>query len=126
MKILLIDDSGTMRKIQRNVLASMGYDNIVEAEDGEDAIMKMKEHNFAIDLILCDWNMPKMDGITFVRKINAVPNLAKIPILMVTTEGEKSKVVEAVQAGARGFVVKPFTKELLSTRIKEIISKGAA
>lgn len=126
MKILLIDDSGTMRKIQRNVLASMGYNDIVEAEDGEDAIRKMKEHNFAIDLILCDWNMPKMDGITFVKKINAVPNLAKIPILMVTTEGEKSKVVEAVQAGARGFVVKPFTKELLSTRIKEIINRNVA
>lgn len=123
MKILLIDDSGTMRKIQRNVLNQMGYDDILEAENGEDAIFKMKEVNFAIDLILCDWNMPKMDGLTFVKKINSVPNLARIPVIMVTTEGEKEKVLAALQAGAKSYVVKPFTPELLTQRIREIMEK---
>lgn len=123
MKILLVDDSGTMRKIQRNVLDSMGYKDVVEAEDGEQAIFRMKENNFQIDLILCDWNMPKMDGITLVRKLSAVPNLARIPILMVTTEGEKEKVVEALKAGAKGYVVKPFTPDQLKKRIEEILQR---
>lgn len=123
MKILLVDDSGTMRKIQRNVLDSMGYKDVVEAEDGEQAIFRMKEHNFQIDLILCDWNMPKMDGITLVRKLNAVPNLARIPILMVTTEGEKEKVVEALKAGAKGYVIKPFTPDQLKKRIEETLQR---
>lgn len=121
MKILLVDDSATMRKIQRNVLSQMGYDDIVEAEDGEHAIHQMKVHDFAIDLILCDWNMPKMNGIDFVRRIRAVENLQKIPIIMVTTEGERGKVVEAVQAGAKGYVVKPFTPDVLREKIEEIM-----
>ena len=122
MKILLIDDSATMRKIQRNVLTQMGYQDIVEAEDGEHAIHQMKANNFAIDLILCDWNMPKMNGIDFVRKIQSVPNLKKIPIIMVTTEAEKDKVVEALTSGAKGYVVKPFTPEILQKKIADIVA----
>lgn len=122
MKILLIDDSATMRKIQRNVLSQMGYEDIVEAEDGEHAIHQMKVHDFAIDLILCDWNMPKMNGIEFVRKIRSVENLQKIPIIMVTTEAEQTKVVEALQSGAKGYVVKPFTPDILKDKIRQIIN----
>ncbi|MCA8940894.1 MAG: response regulator [Planctomycetes bacterium] len=121
MKILLVDDSATMRKIQRNVLSQMGYEDVVEAENGEHAIHQMKVVDFAIDLILCDWNMPKMNGIEFVRKIRSVENLKKIPIIMVTTEGERSKVIEAVQAGAKGYVVKPFTPDILRAKIEEIM-----
>jgi two-component system chemotaxis response regulator CheY len=120
MKILLVDDSATMRKIQRNVLAQMGHDDIVEAENGEDAIHQMKANDFMIDLILCDWNMPKMNGIEFVRKIRQHENLQKIPIIMVTTEAEREKVIEAVKAGARGYVVKPFTPDILKAKIAEI------
>lgn len=122
MKILLIDDSATMRKIQRNVLNQMGYEDVVEAENGEDAIHQMKVHDFAIDLILCDWNMPKMNGIEFVRKIRSVPNLQKIPIVMVTTEAERERIVEAIQAGAKGYVVKPFTPEVLREKIQQLVT----
>ncbi len=122
MKILLIDDSATMRKIQRNVLTQMGYTDVVEAEDGEHAIHQMKAQQFAIDLILCDWNMPKMNGIEFVRKIRSVENLQKIPIIMVTTEAERERIIEALKAGAKGYVVKPFTPDVLKAKIEEIIS----
>lgn len=121
MKILLVDDSATMRKIQRNVLAQMGHEDVVEAENGEDAIHQMKANDFMIDLILCDWNMPVMNGIEFVRKIRAVENLQKIPIIMVTTEAEREKVLEAVKAGAKGYVVKPFTPDILKAKIAEIV-----
>lgn len=123
MRILLIDDSATMRKIQRNVLSTMGYEHVVEAEDGEDAIHQMKAHEFEIDLILCDWNMPKMSGIEFVRKVRGVDNLKDIPIIMVTTEAEREKVIEALSAGARGYVVKPFTPDVLKQKIREIIDE---
>jgi two-component system chemotaxis response regulator CheY len=99
----------------------MGHDDVVEAENGEDAIHQMKANDFMIDLILCDWNMPVMNGIEFVRKIRAVENLKKIPIIMVTTEAEREKVIEAVTAGAKGYVVKPFTPEILKAKIAEIV-----
>jgi two-component system chemotaxis response regulator CheY len=121
MKILVIDDASTMRKIQKNILNQLGYDDVVEAENGEDAIHQMKAHDFAFDLILCDWNMPKMNGIEFVRKIKSVENLKKIPIVMVTTEAEREKVIEAVQAGAKGYVVKPFTPDTLKAKINELL-----
>jgi len=124
MKILLIDDSSTMRRIQKNILVQqLRYDvgSVIEAEDGVDAFRKLKEQDYKMDLILCDWNMPNMDGITFVQKMQTVDMLKKIPIIMVTTEAEKSKIVEAIQAGAKNYVVKPFTPDILREKILAVM-----
>ncbi|MCF6227773.1 MAG: response regulator [Planctomycetes bacterium] len=122
MRVLIVDDSAIMRKIQRKVLVDMGIEDIVDAEDGIDALMKMKEHNFDFNLVLCDWNMPKMDGITLVRKLRSVSQLAKMPIVMVTTEGEKERVVEALKAGANGYIVKPFKPETITEKLKPFLA----
>ncbi|MBK8232154.1 MAG: response regulator [Candidatus Eisenbacteria bacterium] len=121
MKILLIDDSRTMRNIQKNVLQQIGIQEVTEAVDGEDG---MKQYlSSQPTLILCDWNMPNVDGITFVQRLRAAGH--KTPVIMVTTEAEKAKVVEAIKAGVNGYVVKPFTPDLLKTRIDEVMSKAA-
>lgn len=122
MRVLIVDDSAIMRKIQRKVLVDMGIEDIVDAEDGIDALLKMKDHNFDFNLVLCDWNMPKMDGITLVRKLRSVSQLAKMPIVMVTTEGEKERVVEALKAGANGYIVKPFKPETITEKLKPFLA----
>ncbi len=122
MKIFIIDDSKTMRNIQKNILKQLGHEDTEEACDGQDALSKVNAYN--PDLILVDWNMPNMDGITFVKTYRAQGK--KTPIIMVTTEAEKSRVVEAIQAGVNNYVVKPFTPEVLSARVKETMEKVAA
>lgn len=122
MKILLVDDSKTMRSIQKSVLSQLGYTKIEEACDGQDALSKVGA--FKPDLMLVDWNMPNMDGLTFVKKFREQGN--KAPIIMVTTEAEKSRVVEAIKAGVNNYVVKPFTPDLLGERIKETLARSAA
>ena len=121
MKILLVDDSKTMRNIQKSVLGQLGYTEIEEACDGVDALSKVGA--FEPELLLVDWNMPNMDGLTFVKKFREQGN--KAPIIMVTTEAEKSRVVEAIKAGVNNYVVKPFTPDLLGERIKETLSRIA-
>jgi two-component system chemotaxis response regulator CheY len=122
MKILLVDDSKTMRSIQKSVLGQLGYSEIEEACDGQDALSKVGA--FEPDLMLVDWNMPIMDGITFVKKIRV--NDKTTPIIMVTTESEKTRVIEAIKAGVNNYVVKPFTPDSLSQRINETLTKKAA
>lgn len=122
MKILLVDDSKTMRSIQKSVLTQLGYTEIEEACDGQDALSKVGA--FEPDLMLVDWNMPNMDGITFVKHIRQSDK--NTPIIMVTTESEKSRVIEAIKAGVNNYVVKPFTPESLSQRITETLTKKAA
>ena len=122
MKILLVDDSKTMRSIQKSVLSQLGYTEIEEACDGQDAMSKVGA--FQPDLMLVDWNMPIMDGITFVRNVRQ--NDKTTPIIMVTTESEKSRVIEAIKAGVNNYVVKPFTPDSLSQRITETLTKKAA
>ena len=122
MKILLVDDSKTMRNIQKSVLSQLGYTEIEEACDGQDALSKVKA--FGPDLLLVDWNMPNMDGLSFVKAYRQDDK--STPIIMVTTEAEKSRVIEAIKAGVNNYVVKPFTPDLLSQRIQETLEKCAA
>lgn len=120
MKIMLIDDSKTIRNIQKNVLTRLGYTEIEEAGDGQEALGKIE--SFDPGLILVDWNMPNMDGLTFVKKYRAMGK--KTPMIMVTTEAEKARVLEAVKAGVNNYVVKPFTPESLSQRIQETLGQA--
>ncbi len=122
MKIMLVDDSKTMRSIQKSVLGQLGYSEIEEACDGQDALSKVGA--FQPDLLLVDWNMPNMDGITFVKHYRQTNKTT--PIIMVTTESEKSRVIEAIKAGVNNYVVKPFTPDALSQRITETLTKKAA
>lgn len=119
MKILLIDDSKTMRNIQKSVLAQLGHTTVEEACDGQDALSKVGAYK--PDLILVDWNMPNMDGLTFVKHFRQTNKTT--PMIMVTTEAEKARVIEAIKAGVNNYVVKPFTPDLLSQRINETLAK---
>jgi two-component system chemotaxis response regulator CheY len=122
MKILLVDDSRTIRNIQKNVLAQLGYSDVVEAADGIEALAQIAAHN--PDLLLIDWNMPNMDGITLVRKIRETDK--KIPLIMCTTEAEKTRVLEAIKSGVNNYVVKPFTGETLAEKITATLAKTSA
>ena len=122
MKVMLVDDSKTMRNIQKGILTQLGYSDLEEACDGLDALSKVGA--FQPELLLVDWNMPNMDGLSFVKKYREQGH--KAPVIMVTTEAEKSRVVEAIKAGVNNYVVKPFTPELLGERIKETLARVAA
>ena len=119
MKIMLVDDSRTIRNIQKKTLAQLGHTDVAEAADGVEALSLYKESQ--PDLMLIDWNMPNMDGITLVKTIRQMDK--SIPLIMCTTEAEKARVVEALQAGVNNYVVKPFTAETLSEKINQTLSK---
>jgi len=122
MKIMLVDDSRTIRNIQKNVLKQLGHENVIEAEDGVQALDKFNQDK--PELMLVDWNMPNMDGITLVRKVRELDKA--VPIIMCTTEAEKSRVLEAVKAGVNNYIVKPFTVESLGEKISQTMEKVAA
>lgn len=122
MRVMVIDDSKTMRKIQRNTLSQLGFEEIEEAHDGQDALSKVAA--FKPNLILLDWNMPVMDGLTFLKTYRAQGNTT--PVIMVTTEAEKPRVIEAIKAGVNNYVIKPFTPQELSDRIKDTLANTAA
>lgn len=121
MKILLVDDSRTIRNIQKNTLASMGHADVLEASDGVEALAVLAAQR--PDLVLVDWNMPNMDGITLIRKIRETDTT--LPLIMVTTEAEKRRVMEALKAGVNNYVVKPFTAETLAEKIEQTMSRAA-
>lgn len=122
MKVLLVDDSRTIRNIEKNVLAQIGETDVMEAGDGVEALAQIAQAQ--PDLILADWNMPNMDGLTMVQKIRA--NDKATPIIMVTTEAEKSRVIEALKAGVNNYVIKPFTADALTDKIKQTLERCAA
>ncbi|MGG6739739.1 UNVERIFIED_CONTAM: chemotaxis response regulator CheY [Streptococcus suis] len=113
-KFLVVDDFSTMRRIVRNLLKELGYTNVDEAEDGVQALQKLRSDQF--DFVVSDWNMPNMDGLTMLQEIRKDPALSKLPVLMVTTEAKKENIVAAAQAGANGYVVKSTDpKEFMGT-----------
>ena len=124
MRILLIDDSSTMRKIQRRVLSEMNPEfDVVEAGNGKEALEKLKEFNFQFGLVLCDINMPEMNGMETLKAIRSMPETVKLPIIMCTSVAEKGQVMEAIKAGATNYLVKPFQPEDLKNKINTVLSK---
>jgi two-component system chemotaxis response regulator CheY len=120
MKILAVDDSPTMRRIIINTLKRAGYTDVTEASDGKDALAKMKVNSF--DIIITDWNMPEMDGLTFVMNIRKIPEFKSLPVLMVTTRSVQEDIVEAIRAGVNSYIVKPFTPDTLKAKIAEVLA----
>lgn len=121
LKILVVDDFPTMRRIIKNLLKDLGYENVDEAEDGVQGLEKLRNGGF--EFVVSDWNMPNMDGLTMLQNIRADPNLANMPVLMVTAEAKKENIIAAAQAGASGYVVKPFTAATLEEKLNKIFEK---
>lgn len=120
MKLLVVDDSSTMRRIIKNTLSRLGYNDVLEAEHGIDAWQVM-EKNSDIDMLITDWNMPEMNGLELVRKVRADAKYQDLPIIMVTTEGGKSEVITALKAGVNNYIVKPFTPQVLKEKLEDVL-----
>ncbi len=118
---LIVDDFSTMRRIVRNLLKELGFNNIDEAEDGADALKKIR--NGGVDFVISDWNMPKIDGLQLLKNIRSDAKLNKIPLLMITAEAKKENILTAAQAGANGYIVKPFSADILDDKLTKIFSK---
>ena len=118
MKFLVVDDFSTMRRIVRNLLKELGFQNVDEAEDGIVALSKLRGSQF--DFVVSDWNMPNMTGIDLLKEIRADDNLKHLPVLMVTAEAKKENIISAAQAGANGYIVKPFTAATLEEKLNKI------
>ncbi|HCI13741.1 MAG TPA: chemotaxis protein CheY [Gallionellaceae bacterium] len=118
MKFLVVDDFSTMRRIVRNLLKELGFSNVQEAEDGVDALNKLRRDKF--EFVASDWNMPNMTGIELLKAIRADAGLKHLPVLMITAEAKKENIIEAAQAGASGYIVKPFTSGTLDEKLKKI------
>jgi len=123
IKILVVDDFLTMRRIIRNLLKELEFVNVEEAEDGVIGLEKLKAGNYGF--VVSDWNMPNMDGLAMLKAIRADPSMAKLPVLMVTAEAKKENIIAAAQSGANGYVVKPFTAITLEEKITKIFEKIA-
>jgi len=121
MRFLVVDDFSTMRRIVRNLLKELGFTNVDEAEDGAIALQKLQAGGF--EFVVTDWNMPNMDGLTLLQTIRATPNLKHLPVLMITAEAKKENIIAAAQAGASGYIVKPFTAGTLSEKLNKIFEK---
>jgi two-component system chemotaxis response regulator CheY len=121
MRILSVDDFSTMRRIVKNILRQLGYQNVDEAENGAEALQAMKEKKY--DLVISDWNMPVKTGIELLRDVRSDPALKNTPFLMVTAEAEKENVVEAVKAGVNNYVLKPFTAKILEEKLDSIFPR---
>jgi two-component system, chemotaxis family, chemotaxis protein CheY len=121
MNILIVDDFSTMRRIIKNLLRDLGFNNTSEADDGQTALPMLKTGKF--DFLVTDWNMPGMDGLTLLRTVRADELLSQLPVLMVTAEAKREQIVVAAEAGVNGYVVKPFTAVTLKEKIEKIFSR---
>ncbi len=121
MKVLVVDDMSTMRRIVKNVLKQIGYTSVEEAPDGQEALKKLKGGGFG--LVVTDWNMPVMTGLELLKAIRADVELKTLPVLMVTAEAQKENIIEAIQAGVSNYVVKPFTAEALLEKLTKVFAK---
>jgi two-component system chemotaxis response regulator CheY len=121
MRFLVVDDFSTMRRIVRNLLKELGFLNADEAEDGAVALAKLTSEHF--DFVVTDWNMPNMDGLTLLQQIRANAQIKHLPVLMITAEAKKENIVAAAQAGASGYIVKPFTAATLNEKLSKIFEK---
>ena len=120
-RLLVVDDFATMRRVIRGLLKDLGYDNVEEAEDGAVALSKLKAGHF--HFVISDWNMPNMSGLELVKAVRGDARLGKLPVLMITAEAKKENIVAAAGAGASGYVVKPFTAEILREKLERIAEK---
>jgi two-component system chemotaxis response regulator CheY len=121
MKILIVDDFSTMRRIIKNLLRDLGFTNTQEADDGVTALPMLRNGEF--DFLVTDWNMPGMTGIDLLKQVRADPKLVALPVLMVTAEAKRDQIIEAAQAGVNGYVVKPFTAQVLKEKIDKIFER---
>ncbi|HPI93105.1 MAG TPA: chemotaxis response regulator CheY [Deltaproteobacteria bacterium] len=121
MKILVVDDFSTMRRIVKNILRQLNFANIIEADDGSTGLEVLQREK--IDLVVSDWNMPKMTGLELLKAVRADDALKHIPFLMVTAEAQQENIIEAVKSGVSNYIVKPFTAETLSQKINQIFNK---
>jgi len=121
MKILIVDDFSTMRRIIKNLLRDLGFTNTIEADDGQSALPLLKAGS--IDFLITDWNMPGMTGIDLLKTVREDPNIKQIPVLMVTAEAKREQIIAAAQAGVNGYVVKPFTATVLKEKIDKIFER---
>jgi two-component system chemotaxis response regulator CheY len=121
MKVLVVDDFSTMRRIVKNLLRDLGFTNIQEADDGSTALPMLQGGDF--DFVVTDWNMPGMQGIDLLKAIRADSSLSHIPVLLITAEAKKEQIVMAAQAGVNGYIVKPFTAGTLKTKIDKIFER---
>ena len=121
MKILIVDDFSTMRRIIKNLLRDLGFTNTSEADDGQTALPMLQTGKF--DFLVTDWNMPGMQGIDLLKAVRSDPELVSLPVLMVTAESKRDQIVEAAQAGVNGYVVKPFTAQTLKEKIDKIFER---
>jgi len=124
LNFLVVDDFSTMRRIIKNLLHDLGYANVTEADDGNTALPLLKEGKF--DILITDWNMPGMPGLELLKNVRADARLGKMPVLMLTAEAKREQIVEAVQAGVSGYVIKPFTAATLKEKIDKILAARAA
>lgn len=121
MKILIVDDFSTMRRIIKNLLRDLGFTNTAEADDGSTALPMLRSGSF--DFLITDWNMPIMNGLDLLREVRADEKLKHLPVLMVTAEAKRDQIITAAQAGVNGYVVKPFTAEALEDKISRIFER---
>lgn len=121
MKILIVDDFSTMRRIIKNLLRDLGFTNTMEADDGTTALPMLQKGSY--DFLVTDWNMPGMQGIDLLKAVREDPDIASMPVLMVTAESKRDQIIEAAQAGVNGYVVKPFTAQTLKEKIDKIFER---
>jgi two-component system, chemotaxis family, chemotaxis protein CheY len=124
LKFLVVDDFSTMRRIVKNLLQELGYNDITEADDGNTALPLLKAGTF--DILITDWNMPGMPGLDLLKAVRADEKLSKLPVLMLTAEAKREQIIEAAQAGVSGYVIKPFTAITLKEKLDKILASRAA